>query len=244
MKWLIAAGALILAIALASFASAQARKLLSRPALPENRHQLAAPAGQFVFSILIAAGLVAALGIGDRESLKPLPHDLIAFLPKLLVAGLMVLAGNTAGSLLGSAVAQAAMRATGRPQPTIAKGVRMALVGASAILAVNQLGIDTKIIDLVLSGLVFSIAAAVALLTGLGGRQMATELAAGRYVRHIVRAGDTVAFIDTEGPVKGTVVHVRAATVELAAEGPGVHIHVPHARLLAATLTITRAPVT
>ena len=152
-----------------------------------------------MFSVLVAVGLVAVLGIGDHKSLEPLPSDLIAFLPKLLVAGLIVLAGNTAGTLLGNAVAQAALRATGKTQPGLARVVRLALVGAAAILAVNQLGVDTKVIDLVLAGVVVSCAGSIALLTGLGGRQVAAEVAAGRYVRHLIKPGDVISFDDPYG---------------------------------------------
>ena len=244
MKWLIAAGVLVAVVLLASVASAEVRRLLDRPKLSERSHCLAAPAGQFVFSVLVAVGLVAALGIGDHKSLEPLPRDLIAFLPKLLVAGLIVLAGNTAGTLLGNAVAQAALRATGKTQPGLARVVRLALVGAAAILAVNQLGVDTKVIDLVLAGVVVSCAGSIALLTGLGGRQVAAKVAAGRYVRHLIKPGDLGSFDDPYGPVTGEVVRVHAATVELASKLPGVVLHVPHARLLAATLSVTRAPST
>ena len=240
MKWLVAGGVLILAVLLASIVSAQVRRILGAPARSERLQNLAVPPGQFVFSVLIAIGLVAALGIGYHQSLEPLPHDLIAFLPKLLVAGLIVLAGNTAGTLLGNALGQAVLRATGRPQPGVARAVRLAMVGAAAILAVNQLGIDTKVIDLVLSGVVFACAASVAMLTGLGGRQVASEVAAGRYIRHLVRPGDRISFSDAGGAVEGEVVRVHAATVELAGDTADWVLHVPHARLLAATLRVTR----
>lgn len=61
MKWLIAARVLVAVVLLASVASAEVRRLLDRPKLSERSHCLAAPAGQFVFSVLVAVGLASVV---------------------------------------------------------------------------------------------------------------------------------------------------------------------------------------
>lgn len=239
MRWLIAAAVLIVSIGIGSFAGARVRRFLSNPARSERHHELANPAGSFVFSMLLATGLVIALGIGSPESLDPLPGDLIAFLPKVLVAGLMLLAGTTAGQLVGNALGRTLLRATGRPQPQIVRLIRAAITGAAAILAVSQLGINTRIVDMIVAGLVFSLAGSITLLTGLGGRDVAKELAAGRYVARILSAGDHIVTQGPDGAIEGTVVRVHSVTVELKGD-EGVVVHVPHGLLLRAPLSITK----
>ena len=235
MRWLIAGGVLLLAVAVATVVSGALRRFIDAPARDERRRQLAEPAGRFVYSGLVAAGLVAALGIASPESLKPLPLSLVSFLPRLLISGLLLLLGGTVATMAANAIGSSLLRATGRPQPALTRMVRASVMAVIAILAVSQLGVNTKIVDTITEAVVFGCAAAMVLLIGLGGRNVASEVAAGRYVRKLVRVGDRLEC----GGVGGTVVHVHAVTIELS-QDDGSTLHVAHARLIADPLRIDR----
>ena len=235
MRWLIAAGVLLAAVLAATVVSGYVRRWLERPTGDARRQQVAEPVSRVLYSLLLAGGLVAALGIASPDSLDPLPADFIAFLPRLLIAGLLLLLGGTVATMAANAVGSSLVRSTGKPQPALTRLVRLAVMVVVAVLAVSQLGVNTRIIDTIVEAVVFGLSAALVLLVGFGGRTVAGDVAAGRYVRKLVKVGDQV----TVGEVQGIVTAVHGVTVELA--GPdGASLHLPHHQLLAGPLRIER----
>ncbi|NUR09956.1 MAG: mechanosensitive ion channel [Nocardioidaceae bacterium] len=100
-------------------------------------------------------------------------------------------------------------------------------------LVLGRLGVKTTLLTLLAAALLFGGASALALLVGLGGREVAAEVAAGRYQRRIVTVG---ARIDLDG-ITGTVVDLRAATTEISTDADGT-LHVPYSTLLASPLQV------
>lgn len=193
----------------------------------ESRRALAQPAGKFVTTLSITAGLVVTLGIISPGSLEPFPAQIVAFLPRLLITVLLLLVGSTIASIVSGVVGLAATKSTGKPQPGIVRMVKGVVTGLIGLLAIGQLGVNTRVLDTVTQAVVFGAAATVALLCVIGGRELASNISAGRYLRRIIRAGDQ---IETE-PGSGTVVAVHGATVQLEGENGWV-LHVPNRLLL------------
>ena len=259
VRWLIAAGIAVAGIVIGSLCGAQVRRILGASTRTDRQRALADPAGSITLSVTFAAFLVAALGVGDRESLRTLPTSLIRFMPKLLIALLIFLVGNAVATLAANALGTSLIKATGQPQPQLVRLTRTLLAAAFAILAVSQLGVNTRIVDMVVAALVFGTALTLALLAGLGGRVVAGELAAGRYLRRILRPGDRIRSGEAGNDVHvfGEVRRLHGATVEIAqtrsttgedfqASDPAASttfitiVHVPNSALLARTLRIER----
>lgn len=257
VRWLIAAGIAVAGIVIGSLCGAQVRRILGASTRTDRQRALADPAGSITLSVTFAAFLVAALGVGDRESLRTLPTSLIRFMPKLLIALLIFLVGKAVATL--AALGTSLIKATGQPQPQLVRLTRTLLAAAFAILAVSQLGVNTRIVDMVVAALVFGTALTLALLAGLGGRVVAGELAAGRYLRRILRPGDRIRSGEAGNDVHvfGEVRRLHGATVEIAqtrsttgedfqASDPAASttfitiVHVPNSALLARTLRIER----
>ncbi len=249
MRWFIAIGLVAAGIVVGSVVGGLVRRGLNRPGASDARRQLADPAGSVALSIILAISLLAALGVADPESLNELPKGLISFMPKGLIAGLMMLFGSAIATLAASAAGSALIKATGSPQRHITRLVKSVLMGAFTILAVSQLGVNTRIVDMVSGGIIFSVALAAALLAGLGGRNTAAEVAAGRYLRRIVQPGDHV----SSSSASGVVGRLHGVTVELEADaadpsnanspaddGMVTIVHVPNSVLLQERLTIRR----
>ena len=239
MRWLIAGAVLVAALLIATVVSGVVRRFIDKPSRQEQRRRLAEPASRFVYSALVAAGLVTALGIASPESLRPLPTNLVAFLPRLLIAGLLLLLGGTVATMVANAIGSSLLRATGKPQPSLTRIIRAAVLAVISILAVSHLGVNTKIIDTLVEAVVFGVAGAMVLLVGLGGRTVAGEVAAGRYVRKLLKPGDRVLC----GEIRGTVVHVHAVTVELV-DDEGSTVHVAHNHFITDPLRIDQSPAT
>jgi hypothetical protein len=243
MNWLIAVGVVFVGFVIGSMVSAIVRKTVGNPSRSEKIRSLAEPVANLVMGLVLSLALVIALGIGDPESLKPLPKNIIAFVPKLITAALFIIAGSAISSLVGNAVSTSVLKTTGKPQPQLGRLVRSVLMGIFAILAVSQLGINTKIVDTVVAGIVFSLALSLALMTGFGSRTVAMNIAAGRYLKRIIQVGDVIE-TDSNAAMKsvsGTVVNVHGATVELGTtDGVVTIIHVPNAALLDSIIRIRR----
>jgi hypothetical protein len=242
MRWLIALGVVVGSAIVASFVSGLVRKSLLKPTRPEKVRGLAQPAGSILLAAVLGLGIVVALGIGDPDSLKPLPSNLVAFIPKLLIAVLFILLGGAIATLTSNAIATSVLKATGQPQPQLARVIRLVVTAVFTLLAIGQIGIDTKIVDQITMGVVAALAGSLALLGGLGGRQMASDVAAGKYLRRLIRPGDLVTSdLEEIAGQEAMVTKVHGATVEVIIDGnKQTIVHIPNARLLSRTIRITR----
>ncbi|MEZ5340757.1 MAG: hypothetical protein R2706_04710 [Acidimicrobiales bacterium] len=79
--------------------------------------------------------------------------------------------------------------------------VKSLVMGLAVLLAVAQLGIDTSVINLGVAAIFFGVAASLTLLVGLGGRDVAEQVASTRAVRRLVHEGDQVTLSDVSGTV-------------------------------------------
>lgn len=191
--------------------------------------------GSLVFSALLIGGLVVALGFVHPESRDKMINDMVDFLPRSLAAAIVVIGGNVVAQIAKTAVAKA-LRGSGTAErygPTI---VRFSILAFAAILGAAQLGVDTTIINILTSAVLFGAAAATALLVGLGGREVAGEVAAGRAWRNSLATGDRV--VARALGVEGTVVDIHPTAVELAT-GTGT-VLVPNSRLLDSVVEVSR----
>jgi Mechanosensitive ion channel len=239
MKWLFALAALVVGGVVGSIASASVRRILSQPRRPDRVKNLAPAAASVVLSGVLAAAVVTSLSFLDKTALDRLPVAIMNAVPRFLVALVFVLLGNAVASLVAGAASSAMVNATGKAQPRLIGLVRSITVGVFVLLAIAQIGVNTRVVDMAVAGIIGSTALSIALLTGLGGRSMASEIAAGRYVSRIVHAGDTIA---GDG-FAGVVTNVWGATTELRDANGGI-VHVANSRLMAGNLRIERASST
>lgn len=238
-EWISAAIAVGAGLILGSIASRLVRNQLAK-AKAEALRESAAPVAGLVFSGLIIAGLLVALGFVSPDDLDQLPSDLIDFLPKAISAAIVAIGGNIAGTFAKTAVAKAVAGsgAGARFAPAVVKG---AILAAALILAAAQLGVDTTVINIAVASLLFGVAASLALLTGLGGRQVAGEVAAGRVWRRSLEPGDHIRARNIAGvDVDGVVIDIHPTAIEV--EGTDCTLFVPNTRLMDAVVERTRPP--
>ena len=228
-EWISAAIAVGAGLIIGSIASRVVRNQMAKSKLEPLRESAAAIAG-LVFSGCIIIGLLVALGFVSPDDLERLPSDLIAFMPKAISAAIVAIGGNIAGTFAQTAVAKAVAGsgAASRFAPVI---VRFAILAAAMILAAAQLGVDTTVINIAVAALLFGVAASLALLTGLGGRQVAGEVAAGRVWRRSLEPGDHIRASNVAGvDVDGVVVDIHPTAIEV--EGSDATLFVPNSKLL------------
>ncbi|MBT8240942.1 MAG: mechanosensitive ion channel, partial [Acidimicrobiia bacterium] len=208
---------------------------LSREAQPQPIRDAAKPLSSLVLYGFVIAGLMAALGIVQPDALAEIPRDLIAFLPRVLSAAIIVIGANVVTSFVQAALRPMMGRSSARVQRQVNLAVKVLIVGMATVLAVTQIGIDTTIINILVGAIFFGVAASMTLLVGLGGQAVAREVASSRAVRRLVSEGDQV----TVGSVSGTVVAVRPTAVELHDSTGAVKL-IPSSQFVGEPLTVTR----
>lgn len=185
----------------------------------------------FVFFTL--AGVVIAASIVNRDSFEDVPSRLVELLPDLLVAGLILVVGRAVALAAGSVVAKAVVAASARIRDQAALLVRTVVTAAAVVLALAQLGVDTTLLQITGGALLFGLAAAAALLVGFGGRDLAAEIAAGRYLSRLIAVGDTIEVVIDDRTMSGRVVGMHPATIEIV-DPSGTVRHLSNSRVVSA----------
>jgi preprotein translocase subunit YajC len=236
IRWLIASAIVVVVFLVTPLLAKMVSKRLGHPDRSEKQRSMAAPASRFFSTLIITVGLLAAIGVVSPSSLAPFPTQIIQFVPRLLIAILLMLVGSTLATLAANIVGMAATRSTGKPQPAVTRLVRLVVLIFVGLLAIGQLGVNTNLLDTITQAVLFGFMAMVALLGALGGRDLASDVSSGRYMKRIVNPGDHV----ESGSTAGTVKAVHAATVELQIDDRTT-VHVPHHLLMQQPLRVRTA---
>lgn len=225
--WILGVVALGSGLLLGEIAGRIVRSTMSREDRSAEVREMARAVGSFVFWACTGIGVFVLVASASRETLEEVPRRVAAYVPNLLVASLIVLAGWAVSIGVSALVGQSALRASGVRHRGLERMLRLSLLGTSVALALSQLGVDTTILSLALGVVAGGPILALALLTGFGGRQVAAQLAAGRALRDQLRVGRWL----EAGEVRGRIVAVHPVTTELETDD-GQRVHLPHDQLL------------
>jgi len=232
---LIALAFIVGGLVVGSLLAGVARRVMSAENRPAPIRSAAGAISTVVFSVILIVALITALGIVSPSSLDKLEDDLLDFIPRALAAAIVLIIANVVAQLVETAATGALVHASPMLRQRVPAGVKMGILAFAAVIAANQLGIDTTIITIVVASLFFSIGLTAALLAGLGGRRVASELAAGRALRQVLGVGDSV----TAENINGVVAAIGSTTTQITT--PDRVLLVPNAELLTTTMSIVPA---
>ena len=173
--------------------------------------------GKIVYWLIFLTFMISAADALSLPRVSSTIDDFVLYLPKLIGAMLVVIIGLFAAHLVRTAIESAASGM----QLDYGKGlggVAYALIVIVVIsLAINQLEIETALLNQVVSIMLFAIAAAVALSLGLGARSIAGNIIAGLYARELFPPGDSIKV----GDIAGRVIEVNTTNTLIELEdGP------------------------
>ncbi|HEX6434891.1 MAG TPA: hypothetical protein VFZ87_11640 [Gemmatimonadales bacterium] len=132
--------------------------------------------------------LVVAFDTLGLPAVSNVLQQLLLWLPNLVVALVVLVIGGLAAKALSQLVRGASAEAGFTNPNMLATVASVAVWGFTIIVAVNQLGIATTLINTMLVGLVGALALAFGLAFGLGGRERAAQILE-RAGRNMERAG-------------------------------------------------------
>jgi len=195
-----------------------------RKRLPERISELV---GQLLPVVALVVLLVTGLVIVDPDQGDLLLESALRYLPQAFVAVIVVIIARALGRIVGAIIETALQRVS----PVMASRSRLAVasvvMGVGVLIALQQLGISTDILLLLVGGLVFAAALSAALLLGLGGLPLASQVAAGRHVQERYEEGQV---IRVEGH-EGRIVSIGLSTTRIEAIDGGV-VDLPNRSLL------------
>jgi small-conductance mechanosensitive channel len=206
--------------------------LLARVGIERPLSRIAGRIVRLVLAVVVVFAAVSLLGLGVLAAAL---NQIVLFLPNVIVAIVLVVAGAIVAQLVGRWIDRLGTQlAIGGPLGRIAEFVVFAIF---LLTALAQLGISTEILTMLVWILLVAVAVTVALAFGLGSRDVARQVSAGRYVGGAFEIGQT---ISVDG-VRGEIVALESAATIIRADD-GAMLRVPNHLLLESVVTLYERP--
>ncbi|MCA9268608.1 MAG: mechanosensitive ion channel [Planctomycetales bacterium] len=186
--------------------------------------------GKITFWLAMSFFIMAGLNILGLPAVTDAMGQVVAYIPKLITATVMVVVGLMLAKFLHGVIATSADRVGITYATQLATGVYYVLAMMVFIAAFEQLDIQFGPLNQMLLIGFAGVAVAFGLSVGLGGRDVVAGILAGYYVRQRMVSGDHVTVAGFEGTVRE--VGPVATIIETEEEGL-LHRHsIPNARML------------
>jgi hypothetical protein len=186
--------------------------------------------GSIVFWLLMSVFLMAAFNILGLQAVSDAMQGIVNYIPKLLVATVVIVVGLLVATFLRGVVATSTDRVGLSYAEHLANGCYYVFALLTFIAAFNQLGVQFALLEQLILISFGAAAVGFALAFGLGGRDVMAGILAGYYIRQRLHAGDHV----TVGHLEGTVREVGpvATIIETDEDGLLNRRSVPNTKML------------
>jgi small-conductance mechanosensitive channel len=202
--------------------------VLERSGLDRSLSALIARAIRIGLAIVV---IFAALSLLGLQFLSQSLNQAVLALPRVFIAAALVLAGVVLAGLARDRTDRLTYQLD-FPVP-LGQIAQIGVLSIFGIIAAAELGISTLILVLVIGVLLAAVAGTFTLAFGLGSRDVARALSAGRYLRHDYQLGQEIAF----GDIRGRISRIYSTSTVLDT-GEGRSIRVPNHFLLDQIVTI------
>ncbi len=198
---------------------------------------LAEVIGRAIRIALTLVVIFAALSLLGLQFLSQSLNQGVLALPKLLIAAALILAGVVLAGFARERVDRLTYQLD-FPVP-LGRLAQITVLAVFAIIAAEQIAISTSILLILIAILLASAASTFALAFGLGGRDVARALSAGRYLRHDYTIGQEISF----GDIRGRITAIESTSTILDA-GDGRSLRIPNHLLMETVVTTHRTDQT
>ncbi len=158
--------------------------------------------GVIIFWLLMTVFLVAACDILKLPGITGAIERVLAYIPKVLVATILVVIGFMLASFVRGVIATSADRFGITYAQQLASGCYYILGLMTLIAAFEQLEIKFELLNYAILIAFGAVALALGLSFGLGGRDVTAGILCGYYVRQRFQSGDHVSIAGHEGTVR------------------------------------------
>ena len=186
--------------------------------------------GAIVFFSLLAVFLSVALHLVGVTGVSAAVDRLVAFLPRVMVAAILLIVGLLGATLVRGIVVVAAANAGVAYAETLAAGIYYTLAVLTGIAAFEQLEIRFALLNQLIAISFAAVAFGAALSVGLGARDMVAGCVAGYWLRQQFQSGDLVRIDTLEARVR--VVGPMSTIVETDDDGLVRRHTIPNAKMI------------
>ncbi len=191
--------------------------------------------GRAIYWLLLLTFLMIALESLGLTTAATALRALVAYVPRVLGAAIVLVGGALIGQFLGKGAQALAAGSGVEFHAALGRAVQYTILAMAAVLAVDQLGLNTTLLNSALGNLLTVAGAGLALALALGSREAVRNLLAGFYAKDLFEIGQTVE-VDTHRGTLGAIGPLK--TVITTAEGS---VSVPNSLLMDRSVT-TRPP--
>jgi len=165
--------------------------------------------GAIVFWTVLLFFIATAANALGIPLLSATVQSLSLFVPRVLVAVLIGVAGLVIGNVARGTVTAAAARAGTTIAPALGQMVRLAIIIAAALIAISELGVDITLVTVVLSVVLAAVLGGFAIAFGLGARTAISNIIGSHYLRQTFDVGQRIRL----GNIEGTITALTATAV-------------------------------
>lgn len=158
--------------------------------------------GTITFWLLMCVVFMASFNILKLEAASAAMSSVAQYIPNLLVATVIVVAGLFAATFLRGVIATSTDRLGISYAEHLANGCYYTLALLTFILAFQNLGIKFELLNYAILIVLGGLALGCGLALGLGGRDVMAGILAGYYLRQRLAAGDEVDVSGMQGTVR------------------------------------------
>jgi len=188
--------------------------------------------GLLVFWVIFLLFGVTATDMLGLPTVSATLTDLAHYLPKVGLAVLIIVLGMLAASYIKELIGLACASAGISQGTIVAQTFYVAAILVVFVTAVNELGIDTTLLNSTIMIGFGGLIAGAALSFGLGARGAVANLIAAHYIRQVFRVGQTIRV----GDIQGTI--AALTPVAIVVDTPTGRVVVPASRFQESSATI------
>jgi hypothetical protein len=137
--------------------------------------------GEIVKWLVRLAALITAATVLGLAQVSVLVNQIVLWLPNLIVAAIILLVAPVIGRFLRSVIEVGAGQAGFTNARVLGRVVEIAVIVFAVVIAVNQVGVASDLIQTLFTGIVAAFAIAFGLAFGMGGRDIAAKITANAY---------------------------------------------------------------
>ncbi len=190
--------------------------------------------GKLVFWLFMLTFLISAAETLGLENVSSTINSFVEYLPNVIAATLISVLGLLLAYFVRTVIETTAESMGFGYTRVISRLAYFVLIIVVGILAIDQLGVETDLLDYVVGIVLIAVGAAIAIALGLGTRHVANNIVAGVYTRDLYKPGTRIQF----SKYGGTVETIGSVTTSIRTQD-GSLIHIPNDQLLQNVITET-----